>query len=75
MDEIFNQFTAGLQHSALLPLFFTIVILCFTIMSSIYLYHWRKYSMNTHVEHIAKVLYFGVSAFFIFDALVSLIAL
>ena len=73
--EILNQFLVAVSHSALLPLFFTVVIISFTIMSSIYLYHWRKYSMNPRTEHVAKVLYFGVSAFFIFGALVSLLAL
>jgi len=75
MAEHVSGIVSGLGKSAAVPILFTIVILLFTIMSSVYLYHWRKYSMNTRVEHVAKVAYFGVSGFIILGALVSLMAL
>ncbi len=70
-----NQLLGEVQNSIYLPLLFAVVIIGFAVMSSIYLYHWRKYSMNPRVEHIAKILYFGVAAFLVLGALVSLIAL
>jgi hypothetical protein len=75
MSDHISSVVSGLGKSALLPILFTVIILFFTVMSSVYLYHWRKYSMNTRIEHGAKVLYFGVSGFLILGALISLMAL
>lgn len=76
MAEHISTIVSGLgKKSALLPLLFTVVIIFFSIMSSVYLYHWRKYTMNTRIEHAAKVLYFGVSSFLILGALSSLMVL
>jgi len=59
--------------SPILPIIFAAVIVAYVVMSSIYMYHWKKYGIEPKVIRVVQITYFVVSIFFIGGALVALL--
>ncbi|TSC57872.1 MAG: hypothetical protein Greene041679_229 [Parcubacteria group bacterium Greene0416_79] len=56
----------SLSLAALIPtLLLAGTLLAFLVMSAVLLYHWRRYGMKSGAIHLAKGVYFLVSAFLV----------
>jgi hypothetical protein len=69
-----NSGLSNLSPSVWMIIFFSVVGF-FLIYSAILIFHWFSFSMRMRKAVMATILYFGVSAVFIFSMLVSVVTL
>ena len=73
MESIFNSITFVTGRVGL-TLIFALAMLIFLLMSVIYMYHWREYSMDVALTKKVQKIYFGISGIFVLGALIFLFA-
>ncbi len=82
LQDVAGRFSTGLARlvpdnipsiNIILWLGFGMVLVLYTVISLVLLYHWRRYSLRSTRIAFAETVYFLVSAVIIFAAFIALI--